>query len=447
MGIEGNQVAVEDGGQRGGSAGPGSCPVLPGYDPLEPGELRDPFPSYKRAREEAPIFYSEEFGFWSVSRREDMLAIMRDTERFSNRMAIPIPDPPEHMRERMPKYPFATSFLFLDPPEHRPARKMVQAPFTPRRLRKMQSMIRERAERMLRLDDPNRRLDFVGEYATPLALVAIGDIIGVPEDDFPLLEKSVEDAFRIASGLCDEEELVALAQGQLDYWEYLRSVVEDRRRHPQDDFSSVLSGYRDEDGSTPSTDEIAAHINAILGAGFETSAQMMTFGMQAILEHRDQWELLKSDRELLPRAVEECVRYRTILKRHFRVTTCEVELGGVTIPEGALVAMMHASANRDESAFPEPDRFDITREVDNVTFGRGTHFCLGAPLAKLEMRVTLETFMDLAPDASVVEDQELEYKHDLRIDGLAALQLDLGQVPGRRAEAQTTAAAPPASDD
>jgi cytochrome P450 len=405
------------------------CPVLAGYNPLDPEELRNPFPSYERARNEAPVSYSEELGFWSVCRRDDVLAIIRDTERFSNRMAIPMPQPPEHMRDRMPKYPFATALLFLDDPEHRPARKMVQAPFTPKRLRQMEPMIRERAEELLRLDDPDRGLDFVRGYAVPLALVVIGDIIGVPEADFPLLERSIEGAFRIASGVCTEDEVGALAEGQLEYWEYLCSIVEDRRANPRDDFSSVLSEYRNEDGSAPSTDEIAAHINTILGAGFETSAQMMTFGIQAILEHRDQWELLRSDRSLLPRAVEECVRYRTVIKRNFRVTNCDVEVDGVAIPEGSLVAIMNASANRDESAFPDADRFDITRETDNLTFGRGKHFCLGAPLSKLEMKVTLEAFLDLAPQARVVEDQELRYKEDLRIDGLAALELDLGPVP------------------
>jgi cytochrome P450 len=416
----------------------GGCPVLPGYNPLDPDELRDPFPSYARARAEAPVFYSEELGFWSVTRREDVLAIIRDTERFSNRMAIPMPEPPERMRDRMPKYPFATALLFLDDPEHKVARKMVQAPFTPRRLRQMEPMIRERAEELLRLDDPNRSLDFVNDYAVPLALVVIGDIIGVPEEDFPLLEQSIEGAFRIASGVCTPEEIDELAEGQLQYWEYLCSIVEDRRHSPKDDFASVLSEYRNEDGTAPTTDEIAAHINTILGAGFETSAQMMTFGMQAILEHRDQWELLKSDRSLLPRAVEECVRYRTVIKRNFRVTNCDVEIAGVRIPEGSLVAIMNACANRDESAFPDPDRFDITREVDNLTFGRGKHYCLGAPLSKLEMRVTLEAFMDMAPEARVIEGQELRHKEDLRIDGLAALELDLGPVPSRAAQPHAT---------
>jgi cytochrome P450 len=417
--------------QRVASGVGAGCPALAGYDPLAVEELVDPFPSYARARHEAPVFFSQEYGFWSVSRREDVLAIVRDTERFSNRVAIPMPLPPERIRDRMPKYPFATALLFLDDPEHRPARQMVQAPFTPKRLRDMKPLMRERAEELLRLEDPDRRIDFVSDYATPLALVVIGKIIGVPEKDFPLLERSIYGAFRIASGVASEDEIDQLADGQLEYWEYLCALVDERREHPQDDFSSVLSNYVKEDGTKPTSDEVAVHINTVLGAGFETSAQMMSFGMLSMMQNRDQWELLKSDPSLLPTAVEESVRHRTVIKRNFRVALTDVEVGGVKIPEGSLIAILIASSNRDESAFPDPDRFDITRKVDNLTFGRGMHFCLGAPLSKLEMRITLETFLDVAPDVRLIEDEPLQYKHDLRIDGLAHLPLDVGPVPIR----------------
>jgi cytochrome P450 len=411
--------------------GDGGCPVLSGYDPIEPAELREPFPSYARAHREAPVSYDEKYGFWNVSRQADVLAIMRDTQRFSNRSAIPMPLPPEDMRDRMPVFPFATALLFMDDPEHGPARKMVQAPFTPRRLRELEPMVRARAEELLRPEDPDRHLEFVRDYALPLALVVIGHIIGVPEKDFPLLDRAVTGAFRIGSGTCSDEEAAALAEGQLTYWEYLCALVDERRAEPRDDFTSVLATYEKEDGTKPSSDEIAAHVNTILGAGFETSAQMMTHGVTSILTNRDQWELLKSDRSLMPGAVEECVRHRSVIKRNFRVALTNVEVGGVAIPEGALVAIMVAAANRDPAVFEDPDRFDITRSQANLAFGNGMHYCLGAPLSKTEMRITLETLLDLAPDARLVEDQELEFKPDIRIDGAEALHLDLGPVPSR----------------
>jgi cytochrome P450 len=416
--------------------GPRGCPVLSGgYDPLDPAELADPFPSYERLREEAPVSFNEAYGFYEVSRREDVLAVLRDTEHYSNSNIIPMPPPPEALRDRMPKYPFATSLVFLDDPEHRPARQMVQSPFVPRRLREMVPALRATAKGLLRPDDdPGRRIEFVRDYAMRLALSAIAAILDVPDRDFPYLDGAIAGAFRIASGVLDDDEVPALAQGQLEYWEYLQAMVEERRAHPGDDFASALAGYVNEDGSRPSTVEIAAHVNTILGAGFETSAQLMTFAVQSLLEHRDQWELLKADRSLLQQALEESIRYRTVIKRNFRVALADVEVGGVTIPEGALIAVLLASTNRDPVAFPDPDRFDITRKVDNLTFGRGMHFCLGAPLAKLELKVTLETLLDVAPDVHLVAGQQYDYRSDIRLDGLAHLWLDLGPVPAPRPE-------------
>jgi cytochrome P450 len=405
------------------------CPVLHGYDPLDPDEVVDPFPTYARARRELPVFYLEQHRFWSVTRREDVLAVLRDTKRFTNRDKLPMPLPPEAIRDRMPQYPFATGLVFLDDPEHRPARQMVQAPFTRKRVRDIEPMTRALADELLLAHDLERRIEFIQGYALPLALAVIGTIIGLPQEDFPLLRRAVDGAFQILSGTRSDEEIIALAEDQLAYWEYLLALVDERRVRPRDDFTSVLAGYVNPDGSRPTSPEIAAHVNSIVGAGFETSAQMMAFGVASILNNRDQWELLKSDRSLLPGAVEECVRYRTVSKRNFRIAATDVEIGGVAIPAGSLIGLLTASANRDEAAFPEPDRFDIARRADNLTFGRGKHFCLGAPLSKVEMRITLEVLLDLAPDARLVEDQVIEYKPGFQIDAMRAMFVDLGPAP------------------
>jgi cytochrome P450 len=305
---------------------------------------------------------------------------------------------------------------------------MIDAPLTPDRLLRLEPLIRARSEELLRLDDPDRRIEFVHGYATPLALMVIGTIVGVREADWPMLQRWINEAFRIASGAASEEEIAQLADGQLAYWEYLCALADERRARPRDDFTSALAAYVKDDGSSPTSDEVAVQVNTILAGGFEP-AQLMSLAVLSILEHRDQWELLKSDRSLLATAVEECARYRTVNKRNFRVAVADVEVGGVQIPEGSLVAVMFASANRDESAFPDPDRLDITRRVDNLTFGRGMHTCPGASVSRLQLRVTLETLLDRAPDAILVEGQQLEFKHDLRLTVLERLQVDLGAVP------------------
>jgi cytochrome P450 len=415
--------------------GSGGCPVLHGYDPLDPEELRNPEPSLRIARKETPVFFDERYGFWSISRYEDIMAVINDDENFSNKMAIPMPKPPEDLRERMPVYPFETALLFMDNPEHRPSRLMVQEPFIPRRLKAREPLIYEKARTLIEAK-PDRRMELLKEYSLPLALTVIGDLVGVPEPDWPMLEESVFGAFeiaKIASGVVsDPAEIRRLAEGQAAYWEYLVALAEERRRNPTDDFSSVLAAQvNPEDGSHFSAEDIAGHINTMLGAGFETSAQLITFSVHAILNHRDHWELLKSDRSLLQGAVEECVRWRAIPKRIFRLAKNEVEIGGVTIPEGALIALLLGSANHDDEAFEEAEVFDIRRPSipGNLSFGRGMHFCLGAPLAKTEVRITLETLLELAPEATIEAGFEPEWNPDIRLESLKRLPLDLGPVP------------------
>lgn len=404
------------------------CPVLHGYDPLTPEDLADPYPEFARARRDAPVFYDEKYGFWNVTRQEDVLDILRDEETFSSKSAIPMPLPPEDMRDELPVYPFESALVFMDDPEHRRNRRMLQGPFIPRRLKSREQFIRDRAVQLMKQALPKGRMDFLGEFALPLALTVIGDLVGVPERDWPLLERSINDAFSItkihAGVVHDDTEIRRLAEGQLVYWRYLCDLVEERRRNPTDDFSSILSAEVDpEDGTHLTVDETAGLINTVLGAGFHTSAQLMSAGLFAILSHPDQWELLRNDRSLLPKAVEECSRFRTPVKRIYRHLTRDAIIGGVSVPNGALVALVLASCNRDEGVFDDVDTFDITRSQSNLTFGRGMHHCLGAPLSKTEMSIALETLLEYAPTARLASGEPIVRPVDLRLDTLEVLHI------------------------
>jgi cytochrome P450 len=411
------------------------CPWHRGYDPLADEELRDPYPTLARARREAPVFYSEPLGRWVVTRQKDVFDVIRDSEHFSNRVAMPFPDPPEAVWRRLPHkdgravYPSALTPLVMDDPEHRRARLVIQAPFTPRALRVRGVMIREIANRLLD-SEVDGRMDLVTDYALPYALEVVSRIVGVPRADLALILRGIDAVFQLnALALTEADEILAAAETVCEYWEYISAMAERRCREPQDDFASVIA-HTERDGAKPTPREVAEHIHSLISPGFETTAQAITHGLSALLSRREQWERLKSDPSLLDSAVMEMLRYRTVAKLIFRQATSDVVVGGADIPAGSIVALSLAAANRDEDCYERPGEFDVTRRGDNLAFGKAKHYCVGAPLAKLELRITLETLIERFPEARIPGGQQLAWRRDTRIDALTSLQIELG--PERR---------------
>ncbi|MFF3569278.1 cytochrome P450 [Nocardia jiangxiensis] len=406
------------------------CPWHATYDPLAPHELSDPTVTMAKARHESPVFYSDRMGVWAVANRADILAVLRDKKNFSARKAMPFPDVADIVRGRLPKldgrpvYPSALTPLVKDDPAHRPARALLQAPFTPKRVLERAPRIRAIAAKLLAAHEDGP-FDFIGEYTMQLALRVIGDIVGIPDHDLPFIERSIDAVFQLNGlGLREQGAVEAAALAVADYWEYIYSLAEDRCANPVDDFTSVMARTRMPDGELPSPRDLAESIHSIISPGFETSAQAMNWGMLSLLTHRDQWELLKSDRSLIESAITEMLRYRTVLKRAFRVTTNDVEVGGVRIPKDNVVTLLFPSANRDEAHYTDPDVFDIRRVEDNLAFGRFQHTCVGAPMARLEMKVTLELFLDKYPQARIPQ-QDFTFRADARIQALTGCQIDL----------------------
>ncbi|MER5915267.1 cytochrome P450 [Streptomyces sp. NPDC001982] len=401
------------------------CPHLAGYDPLASAEIADPYPSYARARIEAPVFYDETQELWSLTRREDIVAALMDPATYSSTSALSDETPPPELLDRIPEYPWTGAVLSIDAPAHKNARAVLRAPFTPRRAEERASWARERALELLEPLERDGRIEFLREVAFPLAMTVIGDILGVPEERFELLERGVEAAHHITGrALTDHADKVRHTETLLELVDYIEELVEERRRNPGDDYVSVMVRTPRPDGRLESTEKMVKHVWTIVAAGFETTANQLALGLRWLLANRDQWDLLRSDPSLVPSAVEEILRYRTLVKRLFRRTTRDVVVAGVTIPKGELVALLTSSANRDPEAYDtDPEEIDVTRNPAHLAFGRGVHLCVGAHLARVEIRTVLEVLLARFPELDLADPDVEPGPGQLRFDTVRSLNL------------------------
>jgi cytochrome P450 len=406
------------------------CPHLVDYQPLSPDELQDPYPMFRWARNSAPVFYSDVshtpgVGMWSIARHDDILAALRDTETFSSAGQRSPARPPEHIRHRMPDYPWATTVLTQDGQEHKRSRRILQAPFTPQSVRAREGAVLAIMDRLVSQVGDSGSMDFVSQIAFPLSLGTISEAIGFPEDRFEDLTRWVSVAFSvIGNALTDEKERSEANETVADFYEFIVELVEDRLSHPRDDYLSAMVQTAAPDGSPEPTATLVRSVFTLIVAGFETTAQAMSLGLWQLLSNREQWQLLLTDHSLIPGAVEEMLRYRSMVQRLFRTVTRDVDVAGVTIPAGSLVALLVSSSHRDNDAYANADGFDIRRRSNtHLAFGRGAHFCVGAPLARLEIKVMLESMLKAFPSLRLGDGFCPELLPDIRMAILRHLSL------------------------
>jgi cytochrome P450 len=415
---------------------PASCPHLAGYRPLAREQLADPFTMWARAQREAPVFYSDDLRVWTVTRYEDVAAILRDTETFANHGTLGGFEMPERFRARFPDGLWSNRTLInRDPPDHTRARKLAQKAYTPRRVAAMEPSMRELAHELVDRVEARGHADLMADYANPFAIHVIARILGIPENQVDRLRQGTEDALILLTpGLPDEEGIVQPMPPEermerlerlVAFDDYLRAVVEERREDPRDDVISALIHAETEGEPSLTTEDVIAMVTEQVVAGNDTSANMIAHAVLYLRGEPGLWDEVLADPSLIPLVVEESVRRHTPSKGLFRRTTRPVSVGGVEVPEGALLHVLWGAANTDAAKFPEPLRFDPRRENlgDHVGFGRGTHFCLGAPLAKLQGRVALETLLGRLPELEVVPGQELAYAPALTNVSLLGLQV------------------------
>jgi cytochrome P450 len=363
------------------------------FDPYSKEYFADPYSLYKRLRDEAPVYHNPERRFWALSRFDDVYAAHRDVARFLSSGGVTI----EGIEANFPL------LIVKDGAEHVWHKSLVTKVFTPNRMLALEPYIRQRTRELLDAAAQKPEFDFVKEFSVVLPLDAISRLLDIPEEWRPEYHRLVNASLVRGEG-SDQSKAMQAHQQLLGVF---MQLIEERRAKPRQDVITLLmeTEVKDESGATRKLDdlEIAMRFNEMAAAGHETAAKAIANGAMAFCRFPDQRSLLKSNPSLLPGAVHEILRLEPPSQQQGRTTSTDVTLHGVTIPKGQKVMLLTGSACRDERAFPDPDRFDITREPDrrSVYFGFGVHKCLGIHLATLEISVAFEELFARYPDFEV----------------------------------------------
>ena len=362
------------------------------YDPYDFEIDADPYPVWRRLRDEAPLYYNERYDFWALSRFEDVERCSLDWRTYISGKGSVI----ELIKSGMEIPP--GSILFEDPPAHDVHRSLLARVFTPKAMAAVEPKIREFCARSL---DPlvgAGGFDFIADLGAQMPMRTIGMLLGIPESDQEAIRDRLDAGMHLTEGAPpDRESAYAVTSGD-GFAEY----IDWRADHPSDDLMTQLlqAEFTDEHGVQRclSREEILSYVSLLAGAGNETTTRLIGWTGKVLAENPDQRQELVDDPSLIPNAIEELLRYEAPSPIQARYVTRNVEHYGQTVPEGAVMTLITASANRDERRFPDPDRFDIHRRIGHhLTFGYGIHFCLGSALARLEGRVALEEVLARFP--------------------------------------------------
>jgi cytochrome P450 len=370
------------------------------FDPFSNDFFNTPYATYRRMRDEEPVYYSENYDFYALTRHADVVAAIKDSETFSSSRGVDL----EMVQSGNPVPPL---IIMMDPPEHRRMRNLVNKVFTPRAVERQRELVVEQIDRFLAATNPGE-FDVVQDFSALFPVEVITRMLGVPAELRQkvrlLLDKMLEREY--GNVATPEEGVQAGIETGLLYY----NIIQERRADPQDDMISDLIAVEVERGgvATKLDDvEIAAFASMLGGAGAETVTKLVGNAVVTFAEHPDQWQMLLDDRSRIPAAVEELLRWEAPAQYLVRYSMKDVELYGMTIPAGNPVLLCLGSANRDERAFADADSFDINRDrsqAQNLGLGYGTHSCLGAALARMESTLALDKLLDHMPRYALAKD-------------------------------------------
>ncbi len=374
---------------------------------------KDPHPHLKWIRENAPVYWDEGGAIWGISLYEDVMAVSRDPATFSNSGGI---------RPDAPDLPY---LIGMDDPEHKRRRGLVNKGFTLRRVGDREARIREICVDLIERNRRRGAFDFVKDLASWLPLIVIGDALGVDPDAYDNLLRWSDDLVK-ATGATTPERINAGSVAFVEYSHYQKQVIADRRsKPPQSDLVSILV-YAEIDGEKLSDEQILWESLLILVGGDETTRHVISGGMYELLQRPQQWRKLLATPAKIPIAVEEMLRWVSPIKNMMRTATRDVELRGQRIRKGDRLLLLYPSANRDAAVFPNPFDFDVERTPnEHLAFGYGAHFCLGASLARLELRVMFEELVERMPNLRLASAAPPPQRASNFISGIESLPVQL----------------------
>lgn len=384
------------------------------FNPFRSEVIANPYPYYRRYREEEPVHFSDVLDAWVLTRYEDVDAVLVDHQRFSANRRL--------TRNRFSQYFMAQqeqigllartlTMLGADPPEHTRLRRLVSKAFTAKAIDALAPRIEELAHSLLDEAEAKARkdgaFDLVALVAYPLPVVVIAEMIGVPPEDREMFKRWSDDVALGLSPFLTPAQREQVNSSVSEMAMYFADAIRERRLHLREDLISTLVAAREE-GQALSDDEVIATLILLLVAGNETTTNFLGGAVLSLLQHPDQLALLRQQPELMDLAVEELLRWESPAQTTARVALEDVEIGEKEIKAYQLVFAVLAAANRDPEVFPDPERLDITRSPNpHLAFGDGIHFCLGAPLARLESRIALKALLDRFPRLRLAEEKPL----------------------------------------
>jgi len=399
--------------------------TLAAFAPEDARFIADPYPVYAALRTLGPIHYHERTDHWLVTRHADVRALLRDPRFGRTYLHLATPEAMGKPPEPEGHAPFwrviRNGMLDREPPDHTHLRGLVAKAFTPRRVEEMRGRVQGIVDRLVDVALERREFDLLETIAEPLPVTVIADLLGVPEADRGLLRPWSAEICLMYELDPSEEHARRAVRASIEFSEYLRDLSRVRRQHPGPDLISALVQVV-EGGDRLTEDELIGSCVLLLNAGHEASVNGAGNGWWALFRHPDQLAGLRSDLSRVPRAVEELLRFDTPLQLFERWVLEDAEVCGVGVPKGAELGLLFGSANRDPEAFERPDTLELGRDPNpHLSFGAGIHFCLGAPLARLELAVALETILRRMPKLELVAAPE--WKPTYIIRGLRELRV------------------------